>query len=300
MHDKLFANQQDAGSPEPREVRPGARPGHGQVQGGAGRGEAARSASSATCADAAKFGARGTPTFFINGRNCPGAQPFEAFKSVIDEEHQEGRRELIAGGTPRGQLYAALTEDGLDKAAAPPPQPPREQPDAGTRSTRPTSRRRAGARAPRTRQGHHRRVLRLPVPVLQPRRADARPGDGGRTRARCASSWRTSRCRSTTTRCPPPRRRCAAQRAGQVLGDARQAVRQPAGRSTAPTSRSTPQELGLNMGKFKAALDAEQGQGRRSRPTPPRAARSARAARRVLHQRRSSCRARSRSRRSRR
>ena len=28
---------------------------------------------------------------------------------------------------------------------------------------------------PGEREGHHRRVLRLPVPVLQPRRADARP-----------------------------------------------------------------------------------------------------------------------------
>src|SRR5215831_21252985 len=36
--------------------------------------------------DAAKFGARGTPNFFINGRNFRGAQPVEAFKAVIDEE----------------------------------------------------------------------------------------------------------------------------------------------------------------------------------------------------------------------
>src|SRR5690606_13662573 len=31
-------------------------------------------------------GARGTPAFFINGRLVSGAQPFEAFKRVIDEE----------------------------------------------------------------------------------------------------------------------------------------------------------------------------------------------------------------------
>jgi protein-disulfide isomerase len=28
----------------------------------------------------------GTPAFFINGRFLSGAQPFEAFKRVIDEE----------------------------------------------------------------------------------------------------------------------------------------------------------------------------------------------------------------------
>ena len=31
-------------------------------------------------------GVNGTPAFFINGRLVSGAQPFEAFKEVIDEE----------------------------------------------------------------------------------------------------------------------------------------------------------------------------------------------------------------------
>ena len=33
-----------------------------------------------------QYGVRATPTFFINGRPVSGAQPFEAFKQVIDEE----------------------------------------------------------------------------------------------------------------------------------------------------------------------------------------------------------------------
>ena len=37
-------------------------------------------------AEAAKYGASGTPTFFINGMKVVGAQPFAAFKSVIDAE----------------------------------------------------------------------------------------------------------------------------------------------------------------------------------------------------------------------
>ena len=31
-------------------------------------------------------GVNGTPAFFVNGRLLSGAQPFEAFKRVIDEE----------------------------------------------------------------------------------------------------------------------------------------------------------------------------------------------------------------------
>jgi protein-disulfide isomerase len=31
-------------------------------------------------------GVDGTPAFFINGRMISGAQPFEAFKRIIDEE----------------------------------------------------------------------------------------------------------------------------------------------------------------------------------------------------------------------
>jgi protein-disulfide isomerase len=84
-------------------------------------------------AEAEKFGARGTPNFFINGRNFRGAQPLEAFKSVIDEEAKKADAK-IAAGTPRGQVYAALTQAGLEKAAPPPPPPARAgEPDANTR-----------------------------------------------------------------------------------------------------------------------------------------------------------------------
>ena len=36
--------------------------------------------------DASAVGVRGTPAFFINGRMISGAQPFEKFKEIIDEE----------------------------------------------------------------------------------------------------------------------------------------------------------------------------------------------------------------------
>lgn len=37
-------------------------------------------------ADGSAVGVNGTPAFFINGRMISGAQPFEAFKEIIDEE----------------------------------------------------------------------------------------------------------------------------------------------------------------------------------------------------------------------
>jgi protein-disulfide isomerase len=37
-------------------------------------------------AQAAKVGARGTPTWFVNGRRVVGARPFSQFKPIIEEE----------------------------------------------------------------------------------------------------------------------------------------------------------------------------------------------------------------------
>jgi protein-disulfide isomerase len=57
---------------------------------------------------AEKVGARGTPTFFINGRKLSGAQPIEAFKAVIDEELARAQK-LVASGTPAEKVYDVLT-----------------------------------------------------------------------------------------------------------------------------------------------------------------------------------------------
>ena len=82
--------------------------------------------------DADKYGARGTPNFFINGRNLRGAQPIDAFKSTIDEEIKKAD-EKLKSGVSRANLYAELTKAGLDKAAAPPAPPAAAgEPDANT------------------------------------------------------------------------------------------------------------------------------------------------------------------------
>jgi protein-disulfide isomerase len=77
--------------------------------------------------EAAKFGARGTPSFFINGRPLSGAQPFDSFKKVIDEELANADKAMKAG-VPAAQVYAALTQNAKAGAAANPQQPAQPQP----------------------------------------------------------------------------------------------------------------------------------------------------------------------------
>jgi protein-disulfide isomerase len=62
------------------------------------------------------LGVEGTPSFFINGRPLVGAQPFETFKTIVDDELARAT-EKLRRGTPRSRLYATLTEDGLVRAA---------------------------------------------------------------------------------------------------------------------------------------------------------------------------------------
>jgi protein-disulfide isomerase len=62
-------------------------------------------------------GANGTPTFFINGREVVGAQPADAFEKVIDDELKKVD-ELLKKGTPLKDVYKKRIEEA---AAAPPP-----------------------------------------------------------------------------------------------------------------------------------------------------------------------------------
>jgi protein-disulfide isomerase len=61
-----------------------------------------------------KLRVTGTPTFFVNGRLIVGAQPYETFKRVIDEEKKRAEA-LLAKGTPATRLYEELV--GLDAGA---------------------------------------------------------------------------------------------------------------------------------------------------------------------------------------
>lgn len=72
---------------------------------------------------AQKLGARGTPSFVINGRKLRGAQPFEGFKAIIDEEITKAQQLITQRRIPPNRVYEELTKNGrtevvyLDSAA---------------------------------------------------------------------------------------------------------------------------------------------------------------------------------------
>ena len=217
-------------APRPGEVRAGAGPRHGQVQAGARRRAPARRASRPTWRWRRRSACSGTPTFFINGRAGSGAQPYEEFKKVIDEEIAHADK-LLAKGTPRHRSTTTLMASAPAPAGAAagrsPPAPGR--PGAGTEVYKVA----VGDAADQGRQaaqGHHRRVHRVPVPVLQPRSNPTMNAAGRRTYGndvQIAFKHQPLPFHNNAEIAGAGRRGGA--RAGQVLGDARQAVRQPAG-----------------------------------------------------------------------
>jgi len=54
---------------------------------------------------AAKFGVRGTPAFFVNGRYLGGRQSASAFNAVIDEEVERAKKFVERRGDTRKRLY---------------------------------------------------------------------------------------------------------------------------------------------------------------------------------------------------
>ncbi len=78
---------------------------------------------------ARKIGVSGTPAFRINGVTLVGAQPFEKFKEIVDQQLVEANK-LIASGTKKDQVYIELCKKNAGaapKEAAPEkPQQPAE------------------------------------------------------------------------------------------------------------------------------------------------------------------------------
>jgi len=75
---------------------------------------------------ASSLGARGTPAFFVNGRNLRGAQPLPAFTALIDEELTKAKA-LVAKGTPKAKVYETIISTG---ETGPKTQPAAAAPDA--------------------------------------------------------------------------------------------------------------------------------------------------------------------------
>ncbi len=81
-----------------------------QVEEGLGRSRRSRTRSSQDMKVGTAAGANGTPTFFINGRQLVGAQPAEAaFEKIIDDEIKEADA-LLKKGTPLKDVYTKRIE----------------------------------------------------------------------------------------------------------------------------------------------------------------------------------------------
>jgi len=121
LHDRLFAN---APNLERAEIDRAA----GEIGLDMGRFMAALDAHSHRDAIerdrslAQAVGAVGTPTAFVNGWMIRGAQPIEAFQTLIDRE-LAAARSRVSQGTPRYRVYEAILADTppADPAAAPAP-----------------------------------------------------------------------------------------------------------------------------------------------------------------------------------
>ncbi|MFP2910045.1 DsbA family protein [Pyxidicoccus sp. 3LFB2] len=118
FHDKLFANQKalERASLEKYAQEIGLNVGAFKAALDSGKYTAKVEADMAA---GSAVGANGTPTFFINGREFVGAQPFENFKKLIDEEIAKADK-LLAGGTKQEELYGKLIAQNIAAAPAAP------------------------------------------------------------------------------------------------------------------------------------------------------------------------------------
>jgi len=126
FHDKMFANQQalDRASLEKYASEVGLD--MGKFKSALDTGMYTKRVEEVSAAGMA-VGANGTPTFFVNGREFVGAQPFEAFKGMIDTEIKAADA-LLAKGIKPENLYAEFMKNAgnapapsPEGAAAPPP-----------------------------------------------------------------------------------------------------------------------------------------------------------------------------------
>ena len=229
MHDKLFANQKQL---ERRRHRP-STPGSSASTSKNSRPTATatpptrRSTATTTPVTRPASPVRRTSWSTATTTTAP-CRPEVA--EIFDYELQAAKA-LLEAGIPRAQVYAELMKDA--KATRGGGGAARAAKQRKARRTRPgqdlpRARRRAPAVRSRRRPGHHRRVLRLPVPVLQPRQRRGRPGQADLRQRRAG---RVPPAPAVVPRqCPAGGHgRARGPSPGQVLGDARQAVRQPEG-----------------------------------------------------------------------
>jgi protein-disulfide isomerase len=124
MHDILFKNQQALG---PDDLQKYAK----EIGLDMGKFKAAledKKLVTSIEADAAmggKIGARGTPAFFINGTFLSGARPFDQFKARIDEELKKAE-ELVKKAGGKAKVYDAIMKTAKAEVGGGAPSKPSE------------------------------------------------------------------------------------------------------------------------------------------------------------------------------
>jgi protein-disulfide isomerase len=121
MHDKMFANQQALDRPNLEKYAQELGLNMGKFKAVLDS-EKYKKEVQADADQGAKIGARGTPAFFINGKFLSGAQPYEVFKTKVDDELKAAEA-LIAKGTPKAKVYDAIMKSAKAELAAAPPAP---------------------------------------------------------------------------------------------------------------------------------------------------------------------------------
>jgi protein-disulfide isomerase len=89
MHDHIFGSQQDMSPEKYREYAQAMGLDMAKFDQDVAS-AAVKSRIESDAREAALLGVTGTPSFFVNGRFLSGAQPFESFKRLIDEELKKG------------------------------------------------------------------------------------------------------------------------------------------------------------------------------------------------------------------
>lgn len=133
MHDKLFANQRALQDDDLKKYAEELGLDVAKFEEDMAS-EAIKKQVKADMAAARKYGARGTPTSFVNGVPVRGAQPFARFKGRIDAEIELAEK-LIEEGVKRSEVYAEILkreagkapDGGKAKPAAAKPQPKKEE-----------------------------------------------------------------------------------------------------------------------------------------------------------------------------
>jgi protein-disulfide isomerase len=75
-------------------------------------GEACKTQIATHQRELSNVGVDGTPAFFVNGRPVSGAQPYQNFKALIDEELKKADDAIKAGTKPEEYYEKAVVEKG--------------------------------------------------------------------------------------------------------------------------------------------------------------------------------------------